>query len=271
MSKEKSILFVRSGGGMPGVDIHVGIWRALQSRGIVSTACAGTSAGALVSSLDAYGLDANQAWHIVSGLNDRDVYRKRFAYKLRKRASIMDARPAITTIARSLSGREQQKPLQVSVLNEATGESIDVTRPKIADIYASMAIQGVFLPCKGRSDGGPVDYLPLPCEEICAAYNETWLLLAAPSWHYKAERESVVSRFLMAMSAMIQDQVGRTLERAVALQAKGYVIRIIRPEVGAGSSCLHFDHDLIDQAYESTQRQINEQLNGPKNDKKAED
>jgi predicted acylesterase/phospholipase RssA len=43
----KRILFVRSGGGLMGLDIHCGIWSALAERGIEPTDCHGTSAGAI--------------------------------------------------------------------------------------------------------------------------------------------------------------------------------------------------------------------------------
>lgn len=35
----QTTLYVRSGGGLPGLDIHAGIWLALESAGIRATHC----------------------------------------------------------------------------------------------------------------------------------------------------------------------------------------------------------------------------------------
>jgi predicted acylesterase/phospholipase RssA len=66
---KRGTLFVRSGGGLPGLDIHCGIWLALEQAGIRADANSGTSAGAAVAALDSAGWSAADAKQLLSTLH----------------------------------------------------------------------------------------------------------------------------------------------------------------------------------------------------------
>jgi predicted acylesterase/phospholipase RssA len=78
-----SRLFCRSGGGLPGLDIHAGIWLALTERGITSSVNAGASAGAIVSAFDSAGYRAEKFQLLLTALSDSDVRRERPFWRIR--------------------------------------------------------------------------------------------------------------------------------------------------------------------------------------------
>jgi len=275
MKKEKKVLFVRSGGGMPGLDIHIGIWRALSDAGITSTENIGTSAGAIISALDSGGMFASEAEQRIRALSDKDVRKERFAWKLR--ALWVDAflshEPVRKLFAQLLpvGWSSLAKPLSVVAINEHNGLVREFDPQSHVDMHnailASMSIAGVFPPVffpesGGRymSDGGPIEYVPLHPNPMW--FDEVWVLVANAPYEYTPKKESVVSRFLMSMSVAIQAQIRRACRDYKLIHGEKTKVYIIRPDVGRSSSCLRFDHSLIPKARVAAAEQIRAQLSG---------
>ena len=147
MNADKNILFCWSGGGLPGLDIHAGIWLALEEMGIESTANAGTSAGAIMAAMNSTGMGAVTACTILHGLKDSDVRAERFMWKVRIPwiSCFLENKPIGELLARHLPAtfEKLQKPLQVFATKDETAESVAfVGGQLIGSVLASMAICG---------------------------------------------------------------------------------------------------------------------------------
>lgn len=253
-------LFVRSGGGMPGIDIHCGIWQALEARGIRADACIGTSAGAIVSAMDAAGMTAARAADIVGALSDQDVRQERFLWKLRL-AWIdywLEHAPIERLIAdlmpTTFSGLA--KPLRVActrvedggkvIFNQETGDA-DLR----AAILASMSISGVFpwVQIQGEwyADGGTRANLPMP--EDWHIYDEVWLLIATRPTFYRTTKRGIPARLMLNADWLMADQIMDVIGWAGAHPR----CRIVWPACGATSGSLRFNHGLIATAREQTE------------------
>lgn len=260
----KRVLFCRSGGGFPGVDIHMGIWLALRDAGIESTHNCGTSAGAIVSAMDSAGHGVDWCRDFLEKLTDRDVRRERFAWKLRMLWIdwFLSPKPILKTLARvfETGSNFYEKPLTVFSADELSGASISHNEAdKLCEpIYASMAIPGVFPPVirNGRreSDGGLVNYCAIPRD--WATFDQVWVLIAAPPYDYVPQSSSIMSRLLTTTSIMLQNQITRDVES----MTWPYWVHVIRTNVGTESSMLRFDHSLIEAARKDAAQQIAKQL-----------
>ncbi len=265
MSELKKILFVRSGGGLPGLDIHAGIWRALQLAGIEATHCSGTSAGAIVSAFDTSSLIGALGFaNLIEGLRDDDVRAERWLWKLR-----------VPFIGNYLENYKIQallhtwicadfptvKQLQCWSVNSADGSVQNVARPELAEgpavaALASMSICGVFPPVRlldGNDyfDGGPAANLPLP--PVLADFDEVWLLVATGRRGTYQRDESMLTRLIHNVHWMMDDQIQDAIALARKLNAN---VRVIWPDLPTPGGALHFDHALIDQAYNWTREYL---------------
>jgi len=253
--KQTKILFCWSGGGFPGVDIHIGIWKALEEKHIYADANAGTSAGAIIAALNSSGRSCATAEKIVRSLRDKDIRRERIAWKLRMfwLPSFLSLKPIEKILSRLLPGTfgKLLKPLSVFCTVDKTGDPAEIRTGDLPQaVLASMAISGVFPNVSGYSDGGTVANLPLPSgwEE---EYDEVYLLIASRSLKYKRRRKSILSRLFYNIDLLMEDQLRDTIALAEAMHP---CVRVIRPDISPRSGTLRFDHDLIDKAYEETKR-----------------
>jgi len=281
---DKRILFCRSGGGLPGLDIHCGIWRALARAGIHATDCIGTSAGAVIGALDAAGYSANAACEILSNLSDEDVIHERFAWKERIMwiDYICEQDPIRKLLEDLLSGRPQAEPLQknfTAVTNRVLdGARIDwkfLAESKLISeaptsvnlieaILASMAISGIFPWVKindfDYTDGGTRANLPLPGN--WEKYDEVWLLVATRPLDYRKAYNNVLARLLLNLDFYAMDQIRDVLDELVEITAAGgqakTKIRVIWPDFYSTTSILHFDHALIEDAEKQTEKILQE-------------
>lgn len=263
-NKKRNVLFCRSGGGMPGVDIHLGIWLALEEAGIVSTHNCGTSAGAILAALDSTGKPASHWKPVLTALCDEDVRRERIAWKLRVfwiewfmgnelvREQLEKLLPAkFVALQKSLSVYTlceiNNQPFAFSLdANDGTGRLIDA-------ILASSAIAGVFPPVcvpgmmdARFSDGGTVNYCALP--DNWQDYDDVYMLIAAPQDSYPVRRK-MIDRLIMNAQVLMESHILATINH-LKLHHKPYKTRvhIIRPTCGAREHVLRFNHDLINEA-----------------------
>jgi NTE family protein len=270
----KKILFVRSGGGIPGLDIHAGITLALEECGIVSTHNTGTSAGAIIAALDSAGYSAEEIVATILNLTTADVRQERPLWKLRMPwiDSMLASDPIRSILNRLLpvSFYELVKPLQVVATRRCDAavrwfgsltKDPGAAHHRLVDcVLASMSIYGIFPPVEigfdEFVDGGVRANLPLPSG--WGEYDEVWLLIAQAPVNYP-DGKSMITRLLRNVSWLLRDQVEDVLDQ-VRLSPK---IRIVRPDCGQRASLLRFDHNLISEAHVQARFQIQKMQEAP--------
>lgn len=254
----KRILFSRSGGGMPGLDIHAGIWLALEEDGVGATDCVGTSAGAIVSAFDAAGYSAVECTNLLAALRDEDVRRERLAWKLRLPwiDHFLEHAP-IAAFLRAHLPKEfaaLTKPLTCRATDEETAESVGLASGDLTPaLLASMSISGVWpaVHLQGRvlSDGGTTANVPLPAD--LAAFDEVWLLVTRRQLDYRRRNDSILSRLIWNLDLQAEHEVISTVREARRRHPR---VRLIRPSVCVTRGLLRFDHRLIGAARLATGR-----------------
>ena len=259
-----SVLFVRSGGGAPGLDIHAGIMMALDEAGIKSTANIGTSAGAIISAMDSFGYSGEKIAGIVRGLEDSDFRDEVRLWKLRMLwvTHWLKHKPIDKILATWLPGEWERlrKRLRVVATDVNTGREkvfswkdrdwIDLRQA----VLASMSISGVFpwvqTQCGTYADGGTVANLPLPRD--WKSFDEVWLLIATRGYRYPKKNRGIISRLLLNIDWYAADQLFDVFHAVKG--AKN--VYVVWPTVGSASGALRFNHELIEMAYVTALDQI---------------
>lgn len=265
MQDEPRILFCRSGGGLPGIDIHVGIWLALYNTGIHATVCHGTSAGAIVSALDSADWHPKDAQMLVESLTTDDVIDWRTMWKLRiaMLSNVCSGDAVIEKLNEFFPKKwtDYKKPISTWATQAGTSRRINTFRDTIARspieaVAMSSRIPAVFPPIKGVDglfyvDGGMRANLPLPPD--WRDYDEVWLLIATGAPACTEPSSTVLGNALRAFRHLMADQILDVLEEVDG--AKN--VRIIWPKFDE-TSVLEFDHSLIQKAHEATCQQLTE-------------
>lgn len=252
----KNTLFVLSGGGMPGLDIHAGIWRALESAGIFATAISGTSAGAIVGAANAAGWSAAGFEAYLRQHDDGDVRHERAFWKLRAPFldSIHDSDRIRVILEAILPHRWDKliKPFSAWACKQRDGERINVAQPELAEmpadaVLASMSISGIFpavrlLDGENYIDGGVRFNLPLLSN--WQDYDEVWLLIGKIRPQDYVGR-GIISNLIRNLDILAMDQILDVLDET----AGNPKVHVIWPDLRCKTGALRFDHDLIDSAY----------------------
>jgi NTE family protein len=172
-----NIGLVLSGGGMRGV-AHVGAIKALEEHGIVATHIAGTSAGAIVGALYAYGYDWEDIPEFFKNIQVLDIKK----YALYKPGFIDTEKfyPEFKAYLKDDNFSSLKKELQITATNVLNGElKIFEKGELIKPVLASAAFPGIFSPVKIENsyyiDGGslnnfPVELLKEKCDIIIGVY-----------------------------------------------------------------------------------------------------
>jgi NTE family protein len=251
-AQNPNILFCWSGGGIAGLDIHTGIWSALDRAGIESTANCGTSAGAIMAALNS----ANQsAWgtnKLIRSLTDDDVRDERFAWALRMLSidSFMLTDKIEGLLAQLLPAtfEELRKPLLIFATDDVMGTSASFDSGELRKaVLASMSIAGVFTPVTYSggiySDGGTTNNAAIPSLESLDRYDEVYVLIAEPPIHYIG-KDNMLTRLRRNADFLINGQMAELLA-AVAMNPH---VHVLRPPAKVLKGSMHFDHDLISEA-----------------------
>ncbi len=161
----KKIVYTLSGGAAFGY-AHVGVLKFFEEQRIHPSAIVGTSMGAVVGALYAYGYDAAQIEDIASQIRSRELVRLFFPSL--PRGGIIDTK-GIRDFLSSLIGEvhieELPIPYRSVAVDVMNGEEIVFDRgPLIDAVMPSMSIPGIFKPYQlyGRHliDGGLLNNLP---------------------------------------------------------------------------------------------------------------
>lgn len=259
---------MRSGGGFPGIDLHVGIWSALTDYGIESTHCAGTSAGAIVAALDSAGIEPDTIASILRKVNTSELKDRKAAWKIRIPwlSSFLKTAPIQKLLEDLLDSdfSKLEKPLSIFATDETDAKSKELTSGDLLQsLMASIAIPGVLPSIKignrELSDGGTTNNLPLP--KNWREYDEVYLLIAARPLDFENRGKSVVSRLLYAADLQAEDQINDVLREVENNMAESSTPRVfvIRPAVAQRGGMLEFNHALIEEAHRQTIEQLAKQ------------
>jgi len=261
----KRVLFVLSGGGMPGLDIHAGLWMALEAAGIQPTAISGTSAGAIVGAHMATDFwQAGRFAEFLTDHQDADVRHERPFWKVRLPwiESIQDNDRIRYLLEGSLpvSWESMKKPFFAWAVRRDTADLVNVARQELAPTpadacLASMAICGLFPSVLLRDghryiDGGVRCNLPYG-DAMNAEFDEVYLLIGKPRPAPYTRERGVVHNLIRNLNIAMLDQI-----RDVTDAARGNPkVRILWPDISDyGLSMLRFDHSLIAKAYDYATR-----------------
>lgn len=255
----KKTLFVLSGGGMPGLDIHVGIWRALDDLKIYATEISGTSAGAIVGALNSSLWDSASAEEYIRCHKDTDFRHERPFWKVRFPwlESIHDNDRIMVSLdgVLPLYWSGMRKPFYAWACNQRTGYRVNVARPELANrpamaVLASMSICGFFpavqlLDGEMYIDGGMRFNLPLLSN--WNDYDDVYLIIAKPR-PADYQGSGIITNLIRNLNILMLDQISDVLD-----ETRGSTkVHVIWPVIGGETSVLRFDHDLIGKAYDYT-------------------
>lgn len=168
---------VLSGGGMRGV-AHIGTIKALEEQGIFPTHIAGSSAGAIVGALYAYGYNWKDMLTFFKGIQILDI--KKYAIN---KPGFLDTEKFYSNFNAYLKNDDfsfLQKKLIITAANIITGKLKTFDKGElIKPVLASAAFPGLFAPVKIDDsyyvDGGslnnfPVELLKKKCDVLIGVY-----------------------------------------------------------------------------------------------------
>lgn len=163
--KDKKVGIALGGGAVLGA-VHVGVLKALEEKNVKINAICGTSAGAIVAALYAFGKTPAQIEKIVVEFE----WKKLSSLTLSKYGVLSNDK--IGEIIKLNIGDKKFKdaniPLGMIATDITTGEKVVLDKGSVADaVVASTCIPGIFIPVEigGRFlvDGGIVENVPLSC------------------------------------------------------------------------------------------------------------
>lgn len=244
----------RSPGGLPGIDAHVGAWKAFDEHGIKPTHVFGCSAGAIVSALQATGnYTGITAGEYIKRLKTSDFIQKRVLWKLRifwlksfcKHNGIRDQLNELLPE----DFEELILPLVVSttIMNNIPSSTLFNKGTILREaVLASTSIAGIwpYVNIEGSkyTDGGTTDSIVIPSD--IKDYKEFYVINVFKRQDYEKRDRNIISRLLWNIDQLIKVEKEETIRRFYDNpNIKWLNINI------SGSSTLEFDHDLIDKAY----------------------
>ena len=171
MKKKKKIKIglALGGGGARGY-AHLGVIKCFEEYGITFDYIAGTSAGSLVGTLYASGMNYQQMFDIASKLQIKDIKRNKILF-------MPDSTEGIEKIIRDnvkvKNVEELQIPTSIIAVDMVQGEELDITSGNLAKAVAgSCCVPSVFNPVifgdKHLCDGGLMNNIP---SDVCKKHN----------------------------------------------------------------------------------------------------
>lgn len=261
-------LFCWSGGGLPGLDIHTGIWKALTELGITPTANAGTSAGAIMAAFCSAGIAQSDIERTLRSLTDSDVRAERFWWKVRAPwiDYFLDNAPIRALLEKLLPPRfmDLRMPLSVVATRVRDGRQITFCDSRsvvdlVDAVLASMSISGVFPHVNiygvDYADGGVRANLPLPAN--WRNFDEIYLLVASRPVDY-SKRHGILARLMLNLDWYALDQIEDTVTLVMAehKRMRGPRMHLIWPAIGRDAGTFRFRHEFIDAAYADTLKRL---------------
>lgn len=152
------------GGGAAKGPAHIGVLRALEENKIQIDAISGTSVGAMIASLYAFGKNLDEIFELakdmtVSSMSSFTIQKKGFA-------TTQLIEKLMTDNLGEVNIEDAKIPLAIIATDILTGEEVVFRKGKLAKVVAaSVAVPGVFVPVKINNrefvDGGIVENVPI--------------------------------------------------------------------------------------------------------------
>lgn len=255
-------LFVLSGGGPAGIDIHAGILKAMQEAGFSPNHWSGTSAGAIVSAwCSSIGYNISKMETFVRSL-DNSLLDYRNMWYLRE--AWIDSMMSNVKIRNALKANLPSAiPSNLHMWGTRCKDLglINVADPKLADLptgaLASMSIRGFWPPTQLMDgtwviDGGFRKNLPY-MPNIFPDFDQVWLLVASGKPVIcDPKKVGLIGIAMDDVSMLVENSTLTTVEESM----DNSKVKVVWPFVDSPS--LSFDHNLIDKAYTEAKKQIQE-------------
>ncbi len=237
-----------SGGAVLGA-AHVGVLRALEEEQICTGWVAGTSAGAVVAALHAFGMPAQEIEEEIRNLSWLNV--TNFRPSRLGLLSLDRLRDFLVDTLGDVNLEDAELPLAVVAADIHTGEKVALRKGNLAKaVSASACIPGIFIPVEWEDrllvDGGIVENLPMDTAHSMGASRVLGVDLYTASLY--AEPKTIIDIMLNASGILIRNT--RMLKAD-----DGDVI--IAPELTAYSA-VDTGHvpELIEEGYQAAQKAI---------------
>lgn len=264
MNPERTFTLVLSGGGLKGL-AHIGVFRALEERGLTPTVVLGSSIGSLIGGAWAAGVSVPEMELRARQVRRRDVFRvahvdmafRRMLAPALYRREPIDA--LITSLVGNVRFEELTRRLLVNTADLNSGQQVlwgmsGFRDARIADaISASCALPGIFPPREihGRFyvDGAVVDNLPV---RQAAAVGEGTIVavnVAANAIERShIETQGFAATYIRGLEIVMQRQIEAQLRNW-----DGPPLVLITPKV-EHISMFAFDRadELLDAGYQAT-------------------
>lgn len=208
-------LGVALGGGMARGAAHVGVLRALGDAGLRPARYAGTSYGAIIAALAAFGTSPTDLHRVVTRETAATLWRDAADVGLHRGALVHGDRLAAwldRTLFHGARLEEADAPLAIAATDLATGDLRVATRGSVADaVRASCALPGLFAPVERGDerwvDGGFAEPVPFAALRT---------LGPGPSLGVHAGVELAGGAALGRLRRLDAGAVGRAVHRAAA-------------------------------------------------------
>ena len=273
MNPDRPFTLVLSGGGLKGL-AHIGVFRALEERGLSPGLVVGSSIGSLIGAAWTSGTPVSQMEERALRVRRRDVFqvaRADMAFR-RLQAPALYRREPLEALIDGLVGpvtfRELPRRLLVNTTDLQSGMQVMWGLPGLLDarvadaVAASCALPGLFPPqtILGRSyvDGAVVENLPVRTAASLAPGPIIAVNVAATSVRRAAhETEGFAATYIRGLEIVMQTQIEGQLR-----DWKGPPLVLVQPRV-EHISMFAFDRteELIEAGYRATAQTL-DQLGG---------
>lgn len=246
----KQIGLALGGGAILGA-AHIGVLRALDERKIQIGSITGTSIGAFIAALYAFGISPREIEEKVTGLNWLDAARFSFSkYGLLSNKKLGD------TLKKTLGDvdfEDAEIPLAVIATDIGACRKVILKEGSVAkSVMASSCIPGIFIPVelggKMLVDGGLVENVPISPLKKMGADMIIGVDLNANRKYKKPED----------LIDVLANALDLAIDNATRIQAEEADI-LIAPEIGAyNRTDVEKVHNLIKEGYDSAKTILNE-------------
>jgi NTE family protein len=248
----KKIGLALGGGGALGA-AHIGVLKALQESGIQVGCISGTSAGALVASLYAFGKNWEELAEIAKQIKWMEISKLSLS-----RYGLLSNEKLRVLLKESIGEvciENAQIPLAIVATDIATGEEVVLYEGDVAKaVMASTCIPGIYVPIEmeGRLlvDGGIVENVPVsPLKKLGA---DVIIGVNLNAGRRKHKPKNIIEVLLRSFDFM--------LKAATRLQAE-WADLIIAPDLTEYSMYdMNRTEDLLEEGYRAARRSLKEYL-----------
>ncbi|HEX5385582.1 MAG TPA: patatin-like phospholipase family protein [Gemmatimonadales bacterium] len=255
---------VLSGGGMKGL-AHVGVFQALDERGLTPALVVGSSMGSLVGAAWACGIPTDEMRARALAVQRRHVFKVAHAdMALRRMLSpAVYRREPLEMLIAELVGecnlRDVRRRLLINTVDINSGAQVAWGVPGFDDapladvVFASCALPGIFPPREIRGrwyvDGAVLENLPVRVAAAAASWPILAVNVAATSVRRAdIEKQGFAATYIRGLEIVMQTQIEATLRHW-----KGPPLVLVQPPV-EDISMFAFDRtaELLDAGYAAT-------------------